>query len=235
MWAGVLAFEVGEWLVGVEFDSPRTADLVRAAATSWNEVEADGVEPAFGVREARVGWRRRRVGVLHHGEPVRLRAASVDDAVVGLMAIFADLERESGPSTIRVSSRLFVRGDVAVLVDVPQATDVPSSSLEHDGVLEVPTWRPVVEPGDPPRVRSGTSEYRLVGVGAVTPVDLGLDDARLRVWGSAEGDLHAWAWILDSLNECVLVRTEPAIVVTDLFRRSDRYGSQDQGTRKADV
>ena len=146
VWAGVEVFQAGNRVVGIEYDSAEMLDALRARCRDWlPEVGfADDLEvpAAFGVRTAKVGFRRRRVGVVHHGAPVRYRLDNPDEAVDVIARILADLAAERPPNTVTVDARCFVRGGRAVLIDIPPSRVVDERPLRAAAIVEIPTWRP---------------------------------------------------------------------------------------------
>ena len=74
MWAGTINLDVGGWLVGVEYDTTETAAAIEARCRQRLSDDHRPIKAAFGIRTARVGLRRRRIG-LEQGE----RAIGADD------------------------------------------------------------------------------------------------------------------------------------------------------------
>ena len=58
--------------------------------------------------------------------------------------------------------RVFVSGSRAVLVDAPPSHDIDDRPLRKRGIVEVPTWQAIVDPGGGGRVVGADAD--LVGV-----------------------------------------------------------------------
>ncbi len=204
MWAGIEVFRAGDRLVGVEYDSESTAVALRARCRAWarpaDEAEAVDIPAAFGVRVAKVGFRRRKVGVVHHGAPVRYRLPSPEQAVDAVARILDDIARERPPGVVSVDARCVVHDGRAVLVDVPLSRDVDERPLQAAGFAEVAAWRPVVDPARG-TVRVGDDEWPLAGVAVVGRPLSGPDATRKHVWHLGEGDALAWAELVDGLGD----------------------------------
>jgi hypothetical protein len=204
VWVGVEVFRAGDRLVGVEYDSETTAAALRARCRAWalpaDEAEATDVPAAFGVRVAKVGLRRRKVGVVHHGAPVRYRLPSPEQAVDVVARILDDIARERPAGTVSVDARCFVHDGRAVLVAVPLSRDVDERPLRAAGFAEVPAWRPVVDPAGR-TARVGDEVWPLAGMAVVGLPLPGLDTARKHVWHLGEGDVLAWAELVDGLGD----------------------------------
>jgi hypothetical protein len=200
----VEVFRAGDRLVGVEYDTVETRDALRATCGRWlpdqDDVGAQDVPAAYGVRTAKVGFRRRKVGIVHHGAPIRHRLDTPREAVVVMEGILGDVARERSPGAVSVDARCFVRDGRAVLVDVPLSRDVDERPLRAEGFEEVPAWRPMVDP-DALTVDVAGRTRALAGV-AVVGRPVGEPDAlRSHVWHLAEGDLLAWAELVDGLGD----------------------------------
>jgi len=210
VWAGVEVFRAGGRVIGIEYDA-ETLDALRARCAQW--LPADGipddlaVPAAFGVRTAKVGFRRRRVGVVHHGAPVRYRLDSPDEAVDVIARILADLATERPSNVVVVDARCFVRGGRAALIDIPPSRDVDERSLRAAAIEEVPTWRPRIDP-DAMTVHVGDLEWALSGIASIGRPMVDLDARRRHLWQLADGDVLAWAELLDDLDDDRMVFVE---------------------------
>lgn len=207
MWAGVEVFRVGEHLVGVEYDSDETLAALRERCARWLTDRPSEVPAAFGVRVAKVGFRRRRVGVVHHGAPVRYRVGGLEAAVGVIAEIFDDLVRQTPSNAVRVDARLFVRQGRALLVDVPLSVDVDERPLRSAGIDEVACWRPVVDPVAA-TVAVGPRSWPLAGVVVTRPTVPGDDACRRHVWSLGDGDVFSWAEMIDGMGESVVCRVD---------------------------
>ena len=210
MWAGIVNLEVDGWLVGVEYDTDETATAIRESCRRWLADDTRRVDAAFGVRTAPVGLRRRRVGLVHHGTPVRLRTPDLASAAEALAAIVADMTSEPSEREVSLPLRIFRRDDRAVLVDVPPATDIDDRPLRKRDITEVPVWRSTVDVRAG-TVRCGPSGVPLAGV-VITTAAAGpsFDDHRRHLWSLADGDRRGWAALLDRWDASMVVRTDDA-------------------------
>lgn len=203
MWAGTVNFEAGGTLVAVEYDSDDTLVALRAACARWATDDAADVPAAFGVREAKVGFRRRRVGIVHHGAPIRHRTDSVDAAVAAVATFLAEIERGVPEGGVEIAARAFARNDRLALVDRPASIDLDERLLHRLGVAEVPTWRPLLDltTGE---VTVGGRRFHLAGVVLQGLAVTALDDARRHVWSLGTGPHLPWAEFVDGIGERIV-------------------------------
>jgi hypothetical protein len=203
VWAGTINFESGGNLVGVEYDSADTATALRTRCAQWLSDDTRDVPAAFGVRIARVGFRRRSVGVVHHGAPVRHRVDGGDAAVQAIATFLDEVGRPRPEGFVAVGARAFVRDDRAVLLDIPMSVDVDERPLQRLGITEVPTYRSLLDLSTS-TLMVGAGAYPLVGV-VVRRLDVNsLDDARRRLWALGEGPRLPWAEFIDQLGDRVV-------------------------------
>ena len=204
MWAGVEVFRAGDRLVGVEYDTAETREALRARCGRWlrdDDVDgSDDVPAAYGVRAARVGFRRRKVRVVHHGAPVRYRLDAPGDAVDVIERILADVARPRPTNTVSVDARCYVRDGRAALVDVPLSRDVDERPLRAAGIEEVVAWKPIVDP-EGCTVDVHGAMRPLAGIAVVGRSFAGPDQALLHAWRLGSGDLLAWAELLDGMDD----------------------------------
>jgi len=210
VWAGLLKLRIGDLLVGVGYDNDVTLAAMRARFAPWLDADGRDRRTVFGVRTVRVGWRRRRVALVHHGVRVRARSASIEEAVTTVATILGDLERRPGLAEVLVSARVLTRGDRAVLyLPGAAATEVDDRPLVAAGIVEAPVWRAVVD------TRTGelvtpAGRHELAAI-VVTDAMAGhsVDGSRRHLWALAdEGDRDGWARLLDEHPELIR-RVEP--------------------------
>lgn len=219
MWVGKLNLRAGNHLVAVEYDSEKTADALRTRCAQWLTDDERDIAPAFGVRVAKVGFRRKSVGVLHHGAPIRARLASVDAAIevlVGFVAEMTQVEEVARERTGRVTidARAFTRSGKLVLLHAPRTRDIDERSLAAQGIEEIQTWRPLIDPASG-SVTIGERSWPLDGVVMVGHGELGLDDARRHVWGLASPSEVAWAEQIDALGDRIRATAVDAVDALD--------------------
>lgn len=207
-------FEAGGTLVAVEYDSDDTLASLRAACTRWATADAADVPAAFGVREAKVGFRRRRVGIVHHGAPIRHRTDSVDAAVEAIATFLAEIERDVPDGGVEIAARAFVRGDRLVLVDRPVSVDLDERPLHRVGVAELPTWRPLLDPTTG-EVTVGGRRFDLAGFALQGLAVTTLDDARRHVWSLGTGPRLPWAEFVDRLGERIVWQVDDLATTLD--------------------
>ena len=206
MWTGKLNFEAGGHLVAVEYDD-KTAEALRERCARWVTSDTSDIPAAFGVRGARVGSRRRWVGVVHHGAPVRDRLAGIDAAVDAIATILGDFERDVPDGQVAIAARAFVRNGRVALLDLPLSVDVDERPLQSRGIAEIPTWRPLVDPSTG-RVTVGDRALPLAGFVLAYPAVADLDSARRHVWSLGTGPRLPWAEFIDGLGERVVYDVE---------------------------
>ncbi len=192
MWAGTINLDVGGWLVGVEYDTAETATAIEARCERWLTDDQRPIAAAFGIRTAPVGWRRRRIGLVHHGSAVRQRTPDLAAAVEVLAAILADLTTVVGDRHVAVPLRVFVSGSRAVLVDALPSHDIDDRPLRKRQIVEEPTWRAVVDPEGGGRIVGANAELVGVVVGRPLPGTTP-DDLRRHLWWVGDGDRAGWA------------------------------------------
>ena len=100
--------------------------------------------------------------------------------------------------------RVFVSGSRAVLVDAPPSHDIDDRPLRKRGIVEVPTWQAIVEPGDGGRVVGADADLVGIVIGRPLPATTA-DDLRRHLWSMAAGDRGGWAAVLDRLDDSQLV------------------------------
>jgi hypothetical protein len=200
-WKGQVNLRAGDHVIGVEYDSARTARALRAKAgvlltTASDLQDLAEVPRAFGVRTT-----RGRRGVVYHGTDVRFRRDSLDEAVAALLEALNDLVTRR-PTDVVTPFQVYARDRAAVLVDTMSA-EVDHEQLGRAGIAEVPSCAPSVDPatGD---VRAGGNTYRLAGiVEQWVALDAPLDDVRRTVTSRVVGDRYAFALVVDALGERV--------------------------------
>lgn len=203
VWAGTIDVEAGGYRVAVGYDSDATAAALRVRCAAWSSAEPTGVEPAFGVSAAKVGLRRRQVGVVHHGTAIRHRLESVEAAVEVVGSFLDELSVERPEHQVAVESRVVIRdGRVALLV-IPPSTDLDDRPLRRVGISELPTIRPLLDPATGTLTIAGT-DHRLERV-VVAPAE-SLDDARRQVFVRGDGPWLQWAEYIDRLGEKLVWR-----------------------------
>jgi hypothetical protein len=215
VWAGRLNFQAGGHLVAVEYDGDETAAALRQRCARWATSDTIDVPAVFGVRVAKVGFRRRRVGVVHHGAPVRYRLDGLTAAVDAIATFLADLDREVPDGAVAVAARAFARGERVALLDMPLSIDLDERPLDSLGIEEIPTWRPVIELARG-RVTAGDRSGQLAGFVVAQPMVADLDSARRHVWSLGSGPRLPWAEFVDGLGDRIVYD------VTDLVDALDR-------------
>lgn len=203
MWAGRINFESGGRLVAVEYDCDDTATALRSRCAQWSSSDTSDVPAAFGVRIAKVGIRRRTVGVVHHGAPVRHRFDDANAAIEAIGTFLAELGRPRPDDLVVVEARAFARGDRVALLDVPLSVDVDERPLRRLGIAEIPTYRPLLDPatGD---LTVGAGTFPLAGAVVQQRHMHSLDDARRRLWSLGDGPRLAWADFVDQLGDRII-------------------------------
>ena len=222
MWAGTINLDVDGWLVGVEYDTAETAAAIEARCRRWLSDDQRPIAAAFGIRTAPVGLRRRRLGLVHYGTAVRQRTPDVATAIEVLAAILTDMSREVGDDLVSVPLRVFVNGSRAVLVDAPRSHDIDDRPLRKRGIVEVPTWQAIVDPG---RGRIVGADADVVGIvsGRSLPATTA-DDLRRHLWSLANGDRGGWAALLDRIDNSRLVWSEDVARGSASCWRHDQIG-----------
>ncbi len=207
MWAGKVNFEADGHLVAVEYDGDQTANALRERCAPWQTTDTSDIPAAFGVRIAKVGFRRRRVGVVHHGAPVRHRVDGLEAAVDAIATFLSEIGRESPDGHVEVAARAFVRGGSLALLDLPISVDVDERRLHRLDIEEIPTWRPLLDPASG-RVSIGDRSFPLTGFALVHPAVPDLDSARRHVWSLGTGPRLAWAELIDGWGDRLVYDVE---------------------------
>ena len=210
MWAGQIDMRVGGLLVGVEYDTAETAEAVRRRCRSWLIDDEPGPRPAFGVRTAAVGFLRRRIGLVHHGAPVRYRAPDLAAAVDALGVILDGVARPRNDGELALPLRVYSNGERALLVDVAPSVIVDERPVRRRGIRELPCWRAIVA------VEAGAvvTADGLLPVAAIVVANpaagSSVDAAKRHVWAMADGDRERWARWLDESPDRVVLATDVA-------------------------
>ncbi len=171
-------------------------------ARSGRAATPSDVPAAFGVRIAKVGIRRRTVGVVHHGAPVRHRFDDPDAAIETIATFLAEIGRHRPDGLVAVEARAFTRGDRVVLLDVPLSVDVDERPLQRLGIVEIPTYRPLLDPATGLLMLGDQAEqHPLSGVVVQQRHLHSLDDARRRLWSLGDGPRLPWADFIDQLTD----------------------------------
>lgn len=203
MWAGKINFESGGQLVAVEYDSDETAAALRDRCAAWASSDTSDVPAAFGVRIAKVGIRRNRVSVVHHGAPIRHRLGGADAGVEAVATFLDEIGRPRPEGFVAVEARVFVRGDRVVLLDIPLSIDVDERPLQRLGITERPSFRPALDPSTG-SLTLGAETRPLTGI-VLQQTQVGsLDDARRHVWALGEGSRLPWAEFVDQLGDRIV-------------------------------
>jgi hypothetical protein len=208
-------FEAGGHLVAVEYDGDETASALRQRCARWATSDTSDIPAAFGVRIAKVGFRRRTVGVVHHGAPVRYRLDGLAAAADAIATVLADLDREVPDRAVAVAARAFARGDRTALLDMPLSIDLDERPLRALGIEEIPTWLPVLDLASG-QVTAGEHSGQLAGFVVAQPAIADLDSARRHVWALGTGPRLPWAEFVDGLGGRIVYD------VTDLADALDR-------------
>jgi hypothetical protein len=205
VWAGKINFESGGYLVAVEYDSNDTVTALRSRCAQWSSSDTSDVPAAFGVRIAKVGIRRRKIGVVHHGAPVRNRFDDANDAVEAIATFLAEIGRPRPDDLVAVDARAFARADRVALLDIPVSVDVDERPLRRLGITEIPTYRPLLDPSTGlVMVGAGAMSLPLAGVVVQRPHRYSLDHARRRLWSLGDGSRLSWAEFVDELGDRII-------------------------------
>lgn len=203
MWSGKINFESGGHLVAVEYDSNDTAAALRDRCAGWLSSDTRDVPAPFGVRVAQVGIRRRRVGVVHHGAPVRHRLDDLNAATEAIARFLDEIGSSRPESLVAIEARVFARGGRVVLLDIPLSIDVDERPLRRLNIAEVLTYRPLLDPLTR-RLTIGTESYPVSGIVVQRPEVQSLDDARRRIWSLGEGPRLPWTEFVDQLGDRIV-------------------------------
>lgn len=203
MWAGRLNFEAGGHLVAVEYDGDETASALRQRCAGWATSDTSDIPAAFGVRVAKVGFRRRKVGVVHHGAPVRYRLDGLAAAADAIATVLADLDREVPAGAVLIAARAFARGGRMALLEMPLSIDLDERPLRALGIEEIPTWRPVLDLASG-QVTAGERSGQLAGFVVAQPLIVDLDSARRQAWSLGTGPRVPWADFVDGLGDRIV-------------------------------
>jgi hypothetical protein len=205
VWAGKINFESGGHLVAVEYDSDTTAAALRERCAQWSSSDTSDVPAAFGVRFARVGIRQRKVGVVHHGAPVRHRLDRADAAIDAIATFLDEIGRPRPEGFLAIEARAFARGDRVALLDIPLSVDVDERPLRRLGIAEIPTYRPLLDPSTGLLTTgSGAMPRPLAGVVFQQRHLHSLDDARRQLWSLGNGPRLSWAEFVDQLGDRIV-------------------------------
>lgn len=186
-------------LIGVGYDNQATADALRVGLAAWIDDSVDRELPdVFGVRTVAVGWRRRRIGLIHYGSRVRHRTANLAEAVGVLNTLIGTMAYDPEPGEVALEARAFRRGDQAVLVLHQPVNELDETILTAANITEVPGWRAVVTTATG-HFRDGSQSVPVVRI-LVTDanVERTIDAARRYLWARAAGDMDGWAQWLDT-------------------------------------
>lgn len=198
----------GSQLIAIGYDSVDIARQVSQRLSPWLIDDDREVDPVFGIREAKVGFLRRTVAVLHYGVPVRARFGDVDRALDIVAQYLREIEHldelaRERPGEVALNARAFVRNGQLALVNVPLNTDVDDRRLGKLGIEEVHTYRPVIDPVERTVTIDGRS-WPLSVVVLLGRGELDLDEARRQAWGLATPSEMAWANLIDALGDRVV-------------------------------
>lgn len=227
MWADSIPIRVGDVLTAVGAgDTDILGALERRLAPLVDRSETAGTARpiAFGVRTVKVGWRRRRVSLVHQGVRARARFDTADAAIDHLDRLVRDLEQDPGDGLIRVNARVLTDGAHAVLLLASSAGTPPDERpLIDAGVVEPPVWRASVDPSEV-TVRIGADRRVPLVALVVTDVMAGdsIDGSRRHLWAAAEGPaLDGWTELLDTRPD-LIERVDPEAMVTTVLGRLRR-------------
>jgi hypothetical protein len=214
VWAGTIRLRVGDYLVGVEFDTEATADAIRQRCAAWLDDSGRGLPAAFGVRTAPVGLLRRRVGLVHHGVPVRHRTPDLASAVETLATIVAGIATRPATGEVHVDARLLIRDGRAALLALPARVDLDDRPLRKSRIREVAGWRAVVDAATG-EVLAGSGRLPIVAIVVADPnAGASLDESRRALWALGDGDRPGWAEFLDRRGDLILPVSEDKAVST---------------------
>ena len=200
---GKVNFEAGRHLVAVEYDGDETAAALRERCARWLTGDTTEIPAAFGVRVAKVGFRRRRIGVVHYGAPVRHRLDGLDAAVESIAVVLADLARVTPAGHVEVAARAFMRDGRVALVDIGLSADIDERPLRARAIEEIPSWLPLVDPSTGSVIVGGRTQS-LAGFVLTDLMISDLDSARRRVWSLGTGPRVPWAELIDGLGDRVV-------------------------------
>ena len=204
MWAGTIGLRVGDYLLGVEFDTQATADAIRERCAAWLDDSGRDLPAAFGVRTAPVGLLRRRVGLVHHGVPVRHRTPDLASAVDTLATIVVGIATPPATGEVHVDARLLIRDGRAALLALPAQVDLDDRPLRKSRIREVAGWRAVVDPATGEVLTSG-GRLPIVAIIVADPnPGASLDGSRRLLWALGEGDRPGWTELLDRRGDLIL-------------------------------
>jgi len=189
--------------VAVEYDDDETASALRQRCAGWATSDTSDIPAAFGVRVAKVGFRRRKVGVVHHGAPVRYRLDGLAAAADAIATVLADLDREVPAGAVLIAARAFARGGRMALLEMPLSIDLDERPLRALGIEEIPTWRPVLDLASG-RVTAGERSGQLAGFVVAQPLIVDLDSARRQAWSLGTGPRVPWADFVDGLGDRIV-------------------------------
>jgi hypothetical protein len=211
---GTIGLRVGDYLLSVEFDAQATADAIRERCAAWLDDSGRDLPAAFGVRTAPVGLLRRRVGLVHHGVPVRHRTPDLASAIDTLATIVAGIAVPPATGEVHVDARLLIRDGRAALLALPAQLDLDDRPLRKARIQEVAGWRAVVDPVTGEVLTSG-GRLPIVAIIVADPnAGASLDASRRHLWALGEGDRPAWADLLDRRGDLILPASDGKAVST---------------------
>ena len=214
----------GQAIFRVSYDNEVTAGRIREAfADRLDTGDAQSQPPVtygvLGLRTARVGLLRRQLGLVYYGSALRHRAADLDAAIHTLSTIIAGIDRPVPDGLVALDVRLFTKGDRAALFDWLPAVDVDERRLAKSGIVSVPCWRVIVDPGDGSVLLDGRRlKIAAIIVGGLLAGQTE-DVQRVGLWGKATGDRAAWAWLLDRWGGQITAAPEdPVAAIAEALR-----------------
>ena len=199
MWAGQIALDVGNQLVGVAFDKPEAGLALSSMLRPWiaTGVDADQLPAVFTVRSPTQLAGRRRLGLVEHGCTVVARSRDLDRLLQSMRHITADMDPPVNAALTRLPLRVFASTEHAVLVAVEAPHLVGDRILQRQGVTEIDCWRASVDAQS--RVRRGTEQWPLRGI-VVDAVSGNQHLVIEELWLMAETGREPWSFVLNELN-----------------------------------
>ena len=223
-WPGNVVMRAGNAVFRVSYDNEITAGKIREAFAGRLDTGDPQSQPAvtynvFGLRTARVGLLRRQLGLVYYGSALRHRAADLDAAIRTLSTIIAGIDQPVPDGLVALDVRLFTKGDRAALFEWLPAVDVDERRLAKSGIVSVPCWRVIVDPGDGSVLLDGRRlEIAAIIVGGIL-AGQNVDVQRVRLWGKATGDRSAWAWLLDRWGDQITATPDdPVATIAEALR-----------------